>query len=149
MAHELPSTNGAFNSLPIEVRLNSHAWVFTLPNRQSQLNKAIAHELGADKDIAAYRIICKATNDAVDADNCSFWRAKFRERYDFKDGQSNTMLAAQYQNRAKQLRRGRCYGFFRGHRIREQDVMKVLRDLIVGKITTPLPTFTAAATVRA
>jgi hypothetical protein len=33
----------------------------------------------------------------------------------------------------KQLRRGTGYEFFRGHKKREQDVVAVLKDLIVGK----------------
>ncbi|KAJ4367353.1 hypothetical protein N0V83_006934 [Neocucurbitaria cava] len=95
------------------------------------LNKAIAHELDADKDVATYRLICSATNDAVDADNKSFWRAKFREKYALKEGTPNSKLATIYQNRAKQLRRGTGYPFFRGHKKREIDVVEILRDLIV------------------
>lgn len=38
-----------------------------------------------------------------------------------------------YQRRAKMLRRGTGYDFFRGYKKREQDVIEVLRDLIVGE----------------
>ncbi|KAH7385622.1 hypothetical protein BKA66DRAFT_528087 [Pyrenochaeta sp. MPI-SDFR-AT-0127] len=122
MDRNLPSTSGAFNSLPIE------------------LNKAIAHEFESDKDIISYRLVCRATNDAIDADNCSFWRAKFREKYAFKEDSSNTTLARHYQNRARQLRRGLAYDFFRGHKRREKDVVKVLRDLIVESFQGPSET---------
>jgi hypothetical protein len=37
-----------------------------------------------------------------------------------------------YQRRAKMLRRGTGYDYFRGYKKREQDVIEVLRDLIVG-----------------
>ncbi|CAO2650395.1 Nn.00g016870.m01.CDS01 [Neocucurbitaria sp. VM-36] len=113
MHHTSPPCSGAFNILPIE------------------LNKAIAHELDTDRDIATYRLICRVTNDAIDADDKSFWRVKYRENYALKEGLSNARLARTYQNRAKQLRRGIGYDFFRGHKKREVDVVEVLRDLIV------------------
>ena len=100
-----------------------------------QLNKAIAHELGTDKEIATYRLVCRATNNAIDADNQSFWRAKFREQYVLKEGVSNAYLQRTYQRRARLLRRGTTYDFFRGHKGREASVVEILRDLIVGKWT--------------
>jgi hypothetical protein len=39
-----------------------------------------------DKDIATYRLICRVTNDAIDADRGSFWRTKFREKFALKEG---------------------------------------------------------------
>jgi hypothetical protein len=38
-----------------------------------------------------------------------------------------------YQRRARMLRRGVGYDFSRGYKKREQDVVEVLKDLIVGK----------------
>jgi hypothetical protein len=99
----------------------------------TQLNKAIAHDLETDKDIATYRLICHSTNDAVEADHGSFWRAKFREKYTLAKGANNKVLKKSYQRRAKLLRRGTGYEFFRGHRSRESDVVSMLRELIVGK----------------
>ncbi|KAG9186825.1 hypothetical protein G6011_09933 [Alternaria panax] len=107
-----PSTATAFNSLPIE------------------LNKSIVHELDTDKDIATYRLICHSTNDAIDADKLSFWRAKYREKYDFKEGPSNLQLRRTYQRRSKQLRRGVKYPFFYGTLPRERQVVNTLKDLI-------------------
>ncbi|KAF1930806.1 uncharacterized protein M421DRAFT_58030 [Didymella exigua CBS 183.55] len=103
----------AFNTLPIE------------------LNKAIAHYLDTDKDIISFRLICRGTNDAIDADHGSFWRHEFRRKYAFKEGPSNKELQRAYQRRAKMLRRGTGYDYFRGYKKREQDVIEVLRDLIV------------------
>ncbi|CAG5156861.1 uncharacterized protein ALTATR162_LOCUS4654 [Alternaria atra] len=108
-----PSTATAFNSLPIE------------------LNKAIGHELEDDKDIAIYRLVCHATNDAIDADRLSFWRAKYREKYDFKDCLTNLQLRRIYQRRSKQLRRGINYPFFHGDRQGERQVVNMLKDMIV------------------
>ncbi|KAF2995871.1 hypothetical protein E8E13_004081 [Curvularia kusanoi] len=113
MSLDPPSTQTAFNTLPIE------------------LNKAIAHCLDTDKDIISFRLVCRATNDAIDADRGSFWRLRFRERYAYKSGLVNKDLRRAYQRRSKMLRRGTGYDFFHGYRKREQDVIEVLRDLIV------------------
>ena len=97
-----------------------------------QLNQAIARELENDKDIAAYRLICRSTNDAIDADKGSFWRAKFREKFALREGVPNQQLKTLYQTRTKWLRRGTGYDLFFGTRQRERDVARVLRELIVG-----------------
>lgn len=57
----------------------------------------------------------------------------FRKKYAFKEGLSNKNLRRMYQRRARMLRRGTSCDFFRGHKKREQDVVEVLKDLIVGK----------------
>ncbi|KAH3918232.1 hypothetical protein HBI56_143460 [Parastagonospora nodorum] len=113
MARDPPSQSAAFNALPIE------------------LNQAIARELDTDQDIARYAFVCRSTNNAVNADKGSFWRAKFREKYAFKEGRSNTELRSIYQVRSKHLRRGVVYPFYRGHNRREVDAILVLKDLIV------------------
>ncbi|KAF2030143.1 hypothetical protein EK21DRAFT_66353 [Setomelanomma holmii] len=112
MAHDPPSPTTAFNTTPIE------------------LNQAIARYLESDKDLANFRLICRKTNDAVDGDWGSFWRARFREKFAFQDGPSNKELKKSYQRRTKQLRRGTGCDFFRGHKSREQDVLRVLLELI-------------------
>jgi hypothetical protein len=126
----------AFSSLPIEVFGFSPRNYSLDMLTYRQLNKAIAHELETDKDITTYRLICRSTNDAIDADKCSFWRAKFREKFALTQGVNNKTLKRSYQLRAKLLRRGTGYDFFRGHRRREADVVSVLRDLIVGESST-------------
>jgi hypothetical protein len=78
-------------------------------------------------------LICRATNDAVDADRLSFWRTKFREKYDFREGKPNLQLRRSYQRRSKMLRRGTRLSFFRGYDPKETRVLDVLKDLIVGK----------------
>ncbi|KAH7095765.1 hypothetical protein FB567DRAFT_566409 [Paraphoma chrysanthemicola] len=115
-----PSTAMAFNTLPIE------------------LNKIIAHQLDIDKDIASFRLICRGTNDAIDADNFSFWRARFQSKFAFYEGPTNKELRKTYQRRSKQLRRGNGYDFFRGHKKREKDVLLVLRELIIESFRGPI-----------
>jgi hypothetical protein len=116
-------------------RLQTVAW----SDKSRQLNQLVAREINTDKDIASFRAICRNTRDAIDADMGSFWRAKFREKFALRAGTSNMELQTTYQRRMKQLRRGTGYGFFRGHRQREIDVVGVLRELVLGKCCpTPL-----------
>jgi hypothetical protein len=79
-------------------------------------------------------LISRSTNDAIDADQGSFWRVKFREKYALalRDSKTNQILKTKYQCRATLLRRGTGYNFFWGHKKRESDVVAVLRDLILG-----------------
>jgi hypothetical protein len=77
-------------------------------------------------------LICHGTNDAIDADNFSFWRARFQSKFAFREGPTNEELKETYQRRLKQLRRGTGYDFFRGHKNREKDVLLVLQELVIG-----------------
>jgi hypothetical protein len=115
MDYDGPSTTTAFNILPIE------------------LNKAIAHNLDSDADIARFSAICMATNNAIDADNLSFWRTRFRERFVLMAGTKNKDLKNKYIRRAKYLRWGTGLQFIRGHTGIERKVTAILTDLIVGE----------------
>ncbi|KAF2691128.1 hypothetical protein K458DRAFT_382702 [Lentithecium fluviatile CBS 122367] len=112
MARNSPSNTTAFNKLPIE------------------LNKNVAHFLENDADIANFSAICRATNHAVDGDNLSFWRAKFREKYVLMTGTKNRELKSKYKRRAKYLRRGTGLQFIRGHTGTEKRITAILTDLI-------------------
>ncbi|OAK98834.1 hypothetical protein IQ06DRAFT_327330 [Phaeosphaeriaceae sp. SRC1lsM3a] len=103
----------AFNTLPIE------------------LNQGIARYLESDKDFVAFRATCRGARNAIDADNGSFWRAVFREKFALRQGRTNKDLRRTYQRRMKLLRRGTGYDFYWGHSKREQDVVEVLQDIIV------------------
>ncbi len=35
-----------------------------------------------DSDLCHFRLICRSTLDAVDADNCSFWRRRFLDTFE-------------------------------------------------------------------
>lgn len=100
------------------------------------MNWAIASYLGSDKDICAFRLICRQTRDAIEGNNLSFWRMKFREKYAHADKAktSNADLKAKYQERSKRLRRGVSEGFRnQGHGKSEQKLLNVIRSLILGK----------------
>ncbi|KAF2472211.1 uncharacterized protein BDR25DRAFT_367005 [Lindgomyces ingoldianus] len=116
---QTPSSTAAFNKLPIE------------------LNKQIVHYLDTDRDICSFRLICKNTNHAVDGDNLSFWRSRFRDAFAMKPGSSNNVLKKQYQRRKRYLRLGAGVDFYRGWTKQEQKVLRVLRDLIVESFQGP------------
>lgn len=96
----------------------------------SQLNKAIAHYLETDKDISNYSQLCRATSHAVDGDNLSFWRTKFREKYACKAGVPNKDLKQKYTLRSKWLYRGTGVKFVRGHGKDERQVVEILAEMI-------------------
>lgn len=103
------------------------------------MNKEIAQYLMQDQDIANFRLICRATHDAIDGDNESFWRKKFRDNYAYKDGETNQQLKMKYQKRAKHLNRGISMDWkYKGHKNYEIKVLDILIDLIVGEYLLPL-----------
>ncbi|KAK5157203.1 hypothetical protein LTR04_005479, partial [Oleoguttula sp. CCFEE 6159] len=115
----------SFNSLPIE------------------LNKIIATSIEGDKDFCNYRLICHATNDAVEGDGQSAWRHRFLNHFDpprfkHKSGPPNTQLKALYQQRRKWLRRGTRFRM--GLSRAEGECLKVLRDLIAESFSEDLNT---------
>ncbi|KAF2002885.1 hypothetical protein P154DRAFT_618273 [Amniculicola lignicola CBS 123094] len=112
-SQEARSHTTTFNTLPIE------------------LNKAIAHYLETDRDVCSYRLVCRATNDAIDGDRYSFWRTRFRETYAYDKSVPNGLLKKEYQRRQRCLRIGASIRFYNGHSKNERKVLRVLRDLIV------------------
>ncbi|KAJ4354521.1 uncharacterized protein N0V89_006258 [Didymosphaeria variabile] len=118
MAPTEPSHSTAFNTLPIE------------------LNKEIAHLLHDHKDIASFKAICRATRNAIDGDNFSFWRAKFCEDFARPMNKTNMQLCRQYKERWRLLRRFVTmktfpqYQFVRGHNHNEKAIVRILAGLI-------------------
>lgn len=123
----------AFNTLPIEACHTTLSYLRPArTNNLQQLNQGIARYLESDKDFVAFRATCRGARNAIDADNGSFWRAVFREKFALRQGRTNKDLRRTYQRRMKLLRRGTGYDFYWGHSKREQDVVEVLQDIIVG-----------------
>lgn len=107
-----------------------------MPNGSRQLNWNIAHYLDADKDVCNFRLVCRSTRDAIDGDNGSFWRTKFRSKYSYavEGAGSNAELRDEYQMRAKYLRGGLTEKFaYLGWDAPEKKILEVLKSLIVGK----------------
>lgn len=83
--------------------------------------------------------------DAIDDTEHSFWRSRFRQKYEFLPGlefrsfadqqETNKALASLYQKQSKILRRGTYYDFFTGYSRGEQKVVFLLTDLIIGKLS--------------
>jgi hypothetical protein len=124
----------AFNILPVEVCHVDH-YPYTNQNpadELSQLNQAIARGLDTDKDIVAFRASCMGARNAIDADNGSFWRNRFREKFALRSGRTSKDLRKTYQDRVEWLKRGTGYDFHWGHNKKEQDVVRILQDIIVG-----------------
>ncbi|OAL50663.1 hypothetical protein IQ07DRAFT_643897 [Pyrenochaeta sp. DS3sAY3a] len=122
MAQQLAPSPEGFNGLSLE------------------LCQMIALEVEHDKDICALRLVCRMIRDAIDDTEHSFWRSRFRQRYDFLPGlefrsladqqRKNECLALQYQIQSWILRRGTYYDFFTGDSRRERRVVFLLTDLI-------------------
>ena len=119
----------------------------------AQLNQNIASNLASDKDLASFRLICKSTHAAVDADACSFWRRRFKQVFEstnlkltgrrYEDGQK---YRNEYQTRKKVLHvidtpfqdAGQLpkLQFAVGSTALEKEALRVLRDMIVGEFAT-------------
>ena len=115
-----------------------------------QLNQNIASYLASDKDLASFRLICKSTHDAVDADACSFWRRRFKQTFESANlkltgrrNEDGEKYRTEYQTRKKVLHvidpvfqmAGKLpkLQFEIGTTAKEREALRVLRDLIVGK----------------
>ena len=110
-----------FNNIPIEV------------------TQHIASYLDYDSDLCSFRLICRSTLDAVDADNCSFWRRRFLDVFEtsttLTTGKNNVAFKKAYQKRRGCLKNGAS--FRSGDTKRERECLEVLRDLVVGEIIIP------------
>lgn len=87
-----------------------------------------------DKDISNYASICTVTRNAIEGDNLSFWRVKWRQRFALLEDRTNRELRRIFKRRAKYLRRGMVLVWNRGRTPRELSVIGVLKELIVGKL---------------
>ncbi|KAK3204076.1 hypothetical protein GRF29_106g1594149 [Pseudopithomyces chartarum] len=119
MDRNMPSTNTAFNKLPIE------------------LNQRIPSFLSDHKDIANYSLICRKTDHAINDNKFSFWCAKYCDDFVLPGGRTNTQLTN------TQLRHGYKYrwqwinkfikgGFYfrHGNTVAETAILNVLKELI-------------------
>ncbi|KAK5114906.1 hypothetical protein LTR62_002065 [Meristemomyces frigidus] len=107
-----------FDSVPIEIR------------------QRIATYLDSDFDLCNYNATCKATNEAVDQDNYSFWRQRFTstfERPSWSGRRSNFEFKKQYQRRQSALRYGANYAIaVRGSSKNPRLVSREMRKAVLG-----------------
>ena len=102
-----------------------------------ETNQHIASHIENDSDICNFRLICRSTLDAVDADNCSFWRRKFLSCFEKPvKTMSNFEFKRTYQKRRGVLKCGAL--FYLGDTKREKECLEVVRDLICGEFHSPI-----------
>lgn len=116
------SMSTSFNMVPLEV------------------NEMIALNIGNDKDLANFRLICRQTKHAIDGNNGSFWRKRFHQGYDAKApivSNSRTLVnnnyRIMYQRRRHYLKHG-CTFDRAGITSTELRCLDILRDLIIGEL---------------
>ena len=78
-----------------------------------------------------FRLICHATNSAVDTYRCGVWRDRYAKRYDMPERKGGREIEMLYKLRSKLLRKGAK--FVRGQERREIRCLQILRDLVVGE----------------
>ncbi|KAH7114224.1 hypothetical protein B0J11DRAFT_496496 [Dendryphion nanum] len=114
MDHGKPSLSGAFNKLPIE------------------LNQLVAHNLDLDSDIIHFGLACKEAHNAIWQDRYSFWRIRFREKYDLpQDMVDNRAIVILYRDRAWIFNKGITVKFEYGRTRKEIKVIEALKGLIL------------------
>ena len=100
-----------------------------------ETNQHIASFLDYDSDICNFRLICRSAHDAVDADNCSFWRRRFVACFETPTkSMDNVAYKKVYQKRRGALKCGAI--FQTGETKREKECLEVLRDLVVGELSS-------------
>jgi hypothetical protein len=104
----------SFDNVPIEIR------------------QRIAFFVEYDKDLCSFRTICRSTYDAVDADNCSFWRRRFLEQFDSPTTpMNNAEYRKAYQERRYYLKNGAA--FQNGTTEREDKCVRKLMEILLGR----------------
>ena len=89
--------------------------------------------LDTDREVCDFRLICKATDFAVQTYRCGVWRDRYARRYDMpENNQGGKVIMMMYKVRSRILRKSAK--FCMGQDLREINCMKVLRDLIVGEL---------------
>lgn len=94
-----------------------------------ELNEQIATFLHTDRDACNFRLICHATNAAVDSYRCGVWRDRYAQRYDMPEKKGGREISMLYKLRSKLLRKSAK--FMIGQEPREIRCMEILRDLVV------------------
>lgn len=116
----------------------------------AELTQNIARFIAEDKDIGNFRLICHATDNAVDSDGFSFWRHRFLDQFDapklgYTGGRvvNSAEIREEYKARKEMTnvihpdfqKLGKVKPKLRfrvGHGNREKIALRVLRDLING-----------------
>lgn len=127
----------AFRNLPIEVC----SWLasvyscletpFVNSLSYPKLNERIATYLPSDRDLCNFTLISQETNQAVQHIRSGVWRRRFAYYYDVPPGKTGYQMKLKYQARRKSFS-ARTH-FTSGHGSEEQEHLKAIRELILGK----------------
>ncbi|KAE9976183.1 hypothetical protein EG328_002735 [Venturia inaequalis] len=103
----------AFNNCPIEV------------------NQMIALEL-SDKDVASFRLVCRASNDAVDSDFNRFWFLRWRQLFDDPNGaQPGDHAETKKEYQARMSKMPKTIQFNTGLTKKEKSYLEAIKDIII------------------
>ncbi|KAK3716377.1 hypothetical protein LTR37_006527 [Vermiconidia calcicola] len=110
-----------------------------------ETNQHIASLIEYDTDLCSFRLICHATNDAVEADSCSFWRRRFLGHFErpvgepslWKGAEGNLRFKKEYAKRRGCLKNGARFGS--GETRRERECLEVVRALVVDSFSEHNP----------
>ena len=97
----------------------------------SKLNEKIASYLHNDQHLCAFTLICQQTNQAVRHFRSGVWRKRFSFCYDLPPGKTGSQIKSKYQARQRSLRKD--IQFKSGHKAEEQEQLKAIRQVILGK----------------
>lgn len=76
-------------------------------------------------------LTCRHTNQAVRHFRSGVWRTRFAENYDVPPGKTGSQIRTMYQARQRNLRKDVL--FKSGNKVGEQEQLKTIRELILGK----------------
>lgn len=84
-----------------------------------------------DHDLCQLGLVCRKLNEAVLHFRTGVWRKRFALCFDLPRGMKAIDLKTAYQLRRERLRKNPSFRL--GQKPSEKQVMKVIRDLVVGK----------------
>lgn len=87
--------------------------------------------LEKDEDIINFSLVCRRFRDIIHEPRIGIWRDQWRQHFDVPPGISGLRSKLIYQNRRQILNRLPPFTF--GRKPSEKRVLRVIRDLIIGK----------------
>lgn len=87
----------------------------------------------SDKDVASFRLICRATNDAVDGDYDRFWFLRWRQHFDVPIGaHPGGHIQTKYAYQTRMSRMPKKMKFYAGATVKEKEYLEAIKAIIIG-----------------
>lgn len=102
--------------------------------------------LDSDREVCNFRLICHATNAAVETYRCGVWRTRFARRFDMLEKIGGRQISMMYKLRTKILHKSAKFSM--GQEPREIRCLELLRDLVLGERTTVTLTSKSCADIH-